>query len=144
MRKFWVKHALFMQKYWCENSAFLHDLDLTLVKSKLEWGRRVKWLSLSMSTCKLTHKTCVAWHACDFYFLVTLCGLALALIFPGITFLLTQYYSQIFTCTLGEFEFFDARLTLQPQKCKEFFLYIWPHLNVTRDHYVNLKMLNMG
>ena len=70
MRKFWVRNLCFYAKYWFENLAFLPDLDLTSIKSKLWWRHRVKWPSLSISTCKMTQKTCVARHVCDFDFLV--------------------------------------------------------------------------
>ena len=56
------KHVIFMQKYWTENLTF-------------------KTLSPSISVCKMTQKTCVARHVCDFYFIVTFCGLTLALTF---------------------------------------------------------------
>ena len=39
--------------------------DLTSVKSQFWWRHRVNWSWLSIPTCKLTQKACVARHTCD-------------------------------------------------------------------------------
>ena len=89
-----------MQKYWFENSTFLKELDQTSIKSKLWCRHRVKWPSLSISTCKMAQKTYVVRYACDIYFLATLRDLSLT--FSGMTFVLTQYPSQTYTnCFVG-------------------------------------------
>ena len=60
-------------------------------------------------TCKMTQKTCVARHICDFYFLATFFDLILT--FSGMTFALSQYHSHTFSSTLCEFELFATHLT---------------------------------
>ena len=50
---------------------FWHDVDLKSVKSQLSslmTSHTFYWPSLSIFTCKMTQKPCVALHACDFYF----------------------------------------------------------------------------
>ena len=72
LRKFWVRSMCFLCKNIDLNIwVFWPDPDLTSVKSKHWCRHRVKWPSLSISTCKMDRKTCVARHVCDFYFLVT-------------------------------------------------------------------------
>ena len=88
---------------------FWHDFQLISVKSNLWWPHRFKWPSLSISTRKMTQKTCVARHVCDIYFLATPCDMTLTL--PGMNFVLTQYPSQTFTRFLCGFELFAAHLT---------------------------------
>ena len=110
LRKFWVRNMCFL----CKNidfkiGLFLSNLDLISVKNKLWWIHRVKCPSLLISRCKMTQKTYVTRHACDLYFVVSLCDLILT--FSGMTFVLTHYHSQTFTSTLCEFELFAARLT---------------------------------
>ena len=117
---------------------FWPDLDLTFGKSKLWWLHRVKCPSLSISTCNMTQKTCVARHVCDFYFLVTFCDLTLTL--SGMIFVIMHYNSQIFTNTLCEFELFATRLT-DPTVQNVKFFYLWHYLDVAYDIY--LKMLNI-
>ena len=132
------KYVLFMQKYWFQNLTFLSNLDLISVKNKLWWIHRVKCPSLLISRCKMTQKTYVARHACDLYFVVSLCDLILT--FSGMTFVLTHYHSQTFTSTLCEFELFAARLTDPRVQNVKVFFSLWPYLGLTHDLY--LKMLN--
>ena len=121
LRKFWVRNMCFLcKKYWYENFTFWSDLDLTSVKSKLWWIDRVKCLSLSISTRKMTQKWYVARNACDIYFLVNFCGLILT--FSGMTFVL-RIITQTFTSTLCEFELFAARLTDPSPKCESVFFF---------------------
>ena len=97
----------------------------------------VEWPWLSISTCEMAHKTRVTRHACDFYFLVFLCDLTLTLTFSGMTLILTQYPSEIFTSTLCKFELFAACLTdPTAQSVKTVFFYLWPDIDVTRDLYL--------
>ena len=96
------KHVLFMQKYWFENLTWpWPDLELTSIKSQIGWSHRVKWLSPLRSACKMTQKTCVARHVCDFYFIVTFCDLTLTLTFLSMPFMLMQYPSWTFTHHFG-------------------------------------------
>ena len=95
-----------------------------------------------MSTCKITQKTCVTWHLCDFYFLINFCDLTLTLTFSNMTFVLTRYASQTFASTLCEFKLFAARLTdPTAQNVKNGVFYLLPDIELTHDIY--LKMLNM-
>ena len=71
------------------------DLDLISVKSQVGWRHRVKWMSLSVSACKMAQKTCVARHVRDFYFLVTFSDLTLT--FSRKPFVLIQYPLWTFT-----------------------------------------------
>ena len=100
LRKLWVWNMCFVCKIliW-KFDIFWPDLDLTSVKSHLWWRHGVRRPSLSMSTCKITQKTCVTWHLCDFYFLINFCDLTLTLTFSNMTFVLTRYASQTFAST---------------------------------------------
>ena len=60
----------FYVKIWIRKCDLIWpDLDLISVKSQVGWRHRVKWMSRSVSACKMAQKTCVARHVCGFYFL---------------------------------------------------------------------------
>ena len=52
--------------------------------------------------------TCVAQHVCDLYFIVTSCGLTLALL--SLACVIMHYPSYTFTSTFSEFELFAVHL----------------------------------
>ena len=62
--------------------------------------------------CKMTQKTSVALHICEFYSIVTVCDRILTSTL-SMAFVLTQSPSYTFTSTLSEFELFAAHLTDQ-------------------------------
>ena len=98
LRKFSARNICFL----CKNTdlKIWPDLGLTSVKSQ-RWHHRMKWLSPSISACKMTQKTCVTRHVCDLYFRVTSCDLTSTLTFLCISFILLQYPSWTFTRHFG-------------------------------------------
>ena len=87
-RKFWFRYIRFLCKYLF-NDLFWRDLDQARHSTnQARWRHMVKWPSLSMAACKMTHTTCAARRALDFYSLATFCDLNLTLIFPSMIFVL--------------------------------------------------------
>ena len=60
------ENVLFMQDVDLNFDLIWPELDLTSVKSQAWWHYSIEWPSLPISTCKMTQKTRVARHACDF------------------------------------------------------------------------------
>ena len=118
------------------------ELDLASIINKVGRHHRVKYPSLSASTCEMTQKTCVTCRVCDLYFIVTFCDLTFTLIFQSMTLELTQYPSQIFTSTLWEFELLAAHLNdPRAQNVKTMFFDLWTDFDLTRR--INLGILSM-
>ena len=127
---------------WKFDLTFWPDLDLISIKRQIGWRCRVKWLSPSISACKMIQKTCVAQHVCDFYFIVTSCDLTFTLTFSSIPFILMRILHGHLPSTLGECELFAARLTDPgPQNVKTLHSDLWPDLDLTHD--LNLRMPSM-
>ena len=58
----------FMRKYLFQNLTFLHKVSWpALINNQVRWRHMVKWPSLSISTYKVTQKTCIAGHNCFFF-----------------------------------------------------------------------------
>ena len=83
------KHVLLCKILISKIDLIWPDLDMTFIKSKVGWRHRVVWLSPSMSASKMTQKTYVAMHICDFYLIVNFCDLTLT--FLSMHFVLMQY-----------------------------------------------------
>ena len=67
------KCTIYVKKIDLKIWPFWPDHYLISIKSQVVWRHRVKWLSPSISACKMTQKTSVARLVCDFYFIVTFC-----------------------------------------------------------------------
>ena len=116
---------------------WLFDLILIWVKNKLLWRPICRMtMTIDIYLWNGPQNTC---HTARLWLLFSgdLCDLTLALTFSGMTLILTQYPSEIFTSTLCKFELFAACLTdPTAQSVKTVFFYLWPDIDVTRDLYL--------